>query len=161
MNILEVLYNTKASLSDPMQHFDFGVWGRCTCGHIYYGVNNRFGIEKQVTDDETKSDYSEAITAVAVALGYKLGRDIKFSALTYISNFTRITHQVMTGFPGTISMPRYHRLYTSVDREAAIKVIDLAIKMIEKEQEKARLQILQDLDFQPTTIIEEETCLAL
>lgn len=150
MNILEVLYAARASLANKGQPFNFSEWNHCTCGHIYFGVNESF--DQGETSSVSEPNYREAIAAVATALGWRDRPYKGRSALHYISDFTKVAYQLKTGINVKTTAE-----YKAVDRETAIKVIDLAIKMIKRDQEKARLQVLQDLDFEPA-IEQESVC---
>jgi hypothetical protein len=134
MNVLETLYQARASLTD--KPFAFQDWTHCTCGHIYHAAEGRWASNGHLVSDpdmytRTSAVYVEVIKTVARALGWKDQRKILL-AQDFVSIETRKMARIRER--GSVFPP--------VVREDALAVVNKAIATIEAADEQARLDVL-------------------
>jgi hypothetical protein len=134
VNVLETLYQARASLAD--KPFEFMDWTHCTCGHIYHAAEGRWASYGAFVSDpemytRTSAVYAEVIETVARALGWKDPRG-QVSAQAFVSIETG---KMAKGREGGTRFPL-------VVREDALAVVNKAIATIEAADEQARLDVL-------------------
>jgi hypothetical protein len=133
MNVLETLYQARASLTD--KPFAFQDWTHCTCGHIYHAAEGRWASNGHLVSDpdmytRTSAVYVEVIKTVARALGWK--GEWRVLPQDFVSIETRRMAKIRER--GSVFPP--------VVREDALAVVNKAIATIEAADEQARLDVL-------------------
>lgn len=123
MNTLEILKEARTKISGD---WDFGVWNRCTCGHIYRVVTGKDGASENAV---LSNMYHPVLCEVAIALGWKENSP-STSPGCYISEYTKILKR------------RAGDMSNIIAAEYGIRVLDEAIAKLEAEYEQARIDVL-------------------
>lgn len=133
MTVLEILRRARVTITDG--EFEFSHWGTCTCGHIYAAEVDETPTRFSPTGDYVLSSdryypisTSPVIREVATLLGWDDTEVYRPDPAVYISDLTRKDGTRLT--PGS--------------RDEALRVIDLAIKHIETQQEADRLEVVDE-----------------